>query len=125
MAFTDSQKTHILYFLGWPLTGAGWLNPYIDQQLEEAGDGGARQTQIEEVLARLEEIDGETSKLQNALSNLEVSRVDVIELRDDEIIWLRSEGRRLAEKLSNMLNIEIYSDMFAGRTLTRRFLTAH
>ncbi len=124
MAFTDTQKAKILYYLGYSLTEEGWTNSYIDEKLDEAGAQSETQTIVEDLLSRLDGLDYSSGYLDDGLGNLEVAAVKSIVLRDDQMEQLRTEGERLSNRLALVLNIPMKdSGGFAGRSITSTYET--
>lgn len=106
MALSDKDKHRVIFYLGWSgltiVTGSSQYNSVVNDRL------GVVNVQIESltkgILSRLEMLD---TKLEAAACRLAASKVDGIELNEDEIYKLRSERKRLIRELSDHLDIPI------------------
>lgn len=118
MALSAAQKADIRLYAGWQ---ARYLQ--IDSQLEGAMRAIELQPEHEAqitnpltgtppgLLAQLSDID---AKLRDAHGRLKASQVGSITLNPDELLSLRSEGRRLVKRLCSILGVPRGEDVFGS-----------
>ena len=109
MALSASQKAEVAKYLGWSgksiVVGSTNYNSQIDDRLKNLTP--EIEGQVASFLDRLSAMD---VKLDSASCRLAAKRVDEIELNPDEIRMLRSERRRLARLLGQLLDIPLMND---------------
>lgn len=110
MAFTDAQRVQIRYFMGYPQL---YLQTYsiLEMALNAIEQKAEMSALVLELVASLQNIDAE---LLNGLKYIKVDRVDNImnTSRMAHINILRSEGRRLVNRLGATLNTSRRADVF-------------
>lgn len=111
MPLTTSQRSAVRFYLGYPIR-------YLDLQqgMENAlnvleGDADAT-TRVIAIIAALDAI---ATGITAAYARLAVTTVckTTINARS-EICTLRSEGKRMVNQLSSILEIEVYRDVFSS-----------
>lgn len=108
MAFTDTQKAQIRRALGW---SARYYQ--FDSRLDQAMSSLATQPEVELLVTGtlenngiLANIDDIQTKLRASHARLKANKVGSIELRQQEVVQLRSEGDRWVNDLARILGVE-------------------
>lgn len=116
MALTDKEKTDILFHLGWPLKsllpGSTHYNKIAVDRMNNLTS--PMEDRVRELLCNIEEV---RSRLLEAQKRLSASRVDTIELNQDEIDMLKVEMKRLSKELSGLLDLEMLKSSGANISL--------
>lgn len=112
MAFTTEQKAQIRKYLGWP-GRFHQLRPDLENAfLALDADDSAQ------VLAELTLLTAPTTgidaRLADALDRLQASAVGSITLNRGEIGFLRAEGRRIVQRMANLLGVRILGSAYGG-----------
>jgi hypothetical protein len=108
MALSSTQKHNVVFYLGWSgltlVTGSTQYNTVVNDRLSDAAESDEISKIVKTLLDCLASTD---EKLKAAQCRLAASKVDNLEMNDDEISWLRSERLRYIRELSQTLDIPI------------------
>ena len=106
MALTDTQKTDVIFHMGWPgktlLEGSTDYSKIISDRLDGLTD--EMEALIGKLLGKIKKID---DKLMEALDRFSTKRVDDIELNPRERELLRAERRRYLNQLSELTDVPL------------------
>lgn len=128
MAFTETQKVNIRFFLGYPDIYRQ-INPRLENAITIMGTRPETQLKVEVILSKLEVIygvnPGDPSQIDNALSKAGLKEV---ESADDRVVFgdssaqgssssailntLNDYGRQLVGALSSWCGVPIASNVF-------------
>lgn len=112
MAFSETQKTQIRRYLGYPDVYRQ-ANTRLESAIEVVGSRPETQTLIEADLASLATIEAKLSG--SVLSSAGVKKVDEIEFfQNGSLSVTRQEGRRICGRLSITFGVPIASDVFSS-----------
>jgi hypothetical protein len=116
MAFTDAQKAKIRRYLGYPDVFR-YANSRLESAIDVIGARAEVQALVEADLTALEAIDAKLLTVASSQGGLK--RIDDIEFYEGQAVsQIRSDGRRLAGRLSITFGVPLAGDVFgtAGYT---------
>jgi len=106
MALSETEKTDIVFFLGWPAKTldekSQIFNSIVDDRLK--GLSSAAEARVRKLLSKLKGLD---EKLDCAHDRLSASQIDDIKLNKDEVRVLKSERMRCTRELADLLDIKM------------------
>jgi len=113
MAFTETQKVKIRYYLGW-----GSRFAQADSALESAiaaieGDETEAQTHVSTLITDLDVIYNNLKSCHNG-SRIKADVAGSIKINRLEIRQLRDEGKRLAQSLASFMNVTPRHNVFSS-----------
>ena len=123
MALTDAQKAGIRRALGWSAR-FHQFDSRLEQALSAIESDAASELLITDVLANngiLANIDDIQSKLRAGHSRLKANKVGTIELRQQELDQLKSEGNRWVSDLARLLGVEVRDGGLFGGSRIQTF----
>lgn len=104
MAFTDTEKNNIVYYLGWPaktlVESSTHYQHVVNDRMINLSD--AAETKTRSLLGELKKID---EKLEEARCRLSATKIGDITTNKDEIRMLKTERNRVIRELSRLLDI--------------------
>ncbi len=112
MAFTDAQKAKIRRYLGYPDVFR-YANTRLESAIDVVGGRAEVQALVEADLAALDTIDAKLSSVASSQGGLK--RIDDIEFYEGQAVsQIRSDGRRMAGRLSITFGVPIEGDVFGS-----------
>jgi hypothetical protein len=113
MSLSATEKADIILALGWPAkTIIENSTDYSKIIVDRLGTLTAPfEVQVRDLLGKISKLD---SKLDEASCRLSAKIVGDITLRDDEIYQLKKERKRIVNRLSDLLDIEVLSTGSGG-----------
>ena len=110
MAFTDTQRAQIRYWLGWPAVFRQTFSE-LEQAMSAIATFPETQVLIEGDLANLANLE---TLIQGVYQRLQATEVGTIRLEaQKELMTLRSEGRRFSGRIARTLGVPAL-DIWSG-----------
>lgn len=115
MAFTDTQKAQIRFYLGYQERFI-WRLPLLETQLMDGVLSSDTEGIAISILSDLATID---TGLVDARSRLKAKKVEDIDLPGfDEIESLRDEGRRMVNRLAAIFGVDVNWDVYGESSVS-------
>lgn len=108
MTLTATEKTNVLFYLGWPLKSLDSASTLYNRTIVSRFEDLSSDTEniVRKQLSLLAKIEKE---VEDARSRLSVKKFDKIELNENEIVGLLKEKRRAINDLSMSIDIAYVS----------------
>ena len=113
MALSDTQKSQIIFYLGWPgktlIENSTNYSKIVSDRLANLTTDV--EDQVSKLLGKLKKVD---DKLEEALCRMSTTKVDGIHINERERVLLKAERKRYQYLLSDLLDIPVQSTGAAG-----------